>query len=201
MTEAARRRKVYFVTDIEADGPVPGESSMLSFATIAVGEAGDMLGEFEAVLASLPGAAPDPGTIAWFETQPEAYAAARRDPVEPAVVMRRFEAFVHGQAGVAVFAAHPLHFDASWIDHYMRRFLGKPLLPLPRVVDPLFAGGALCIRSFVEGALWPARQDGAYPAEWLGHHAHTHRAIDDARGYAHLLAHGMRLANERRPAA
>ena len=25
------------------------------------------------------------------------------------------------------------------------------------------------------------------PREWLGHHEHTHRAIDDARGYAHLL--------------
>jgi inhibitor of KinA sporulation pathway (predicted exonuclease) len=26
-----------------------------------------------------------------------------------------------------------------------------------------------------------------YPAEWLGGHDHSHRAIDDARGYAHLL--------------
>ncbi len=35
--------------------------------------------------------------------------------------------------------------------------------------------------------------DGPTPG-WLGHHNHTHRAIDDAHGYASLLAHLMQLA-------
>ena len=35
------------------------------------------------------------------------------------------------------------------------------------------------------------------PAEWFGNIEHTHRAIDDARGYAHLLGVLFRLARER----
>lgn len=34
-----------------------------------------------------------------------------------------------------------------------------------------------------------------YPAEWLGDVKHTHRAIDDARGYANLL---IRFTADRR---
>jgi hypothetical protein len=37
--------------------------------------------------------------------------------------------------------------------------------------------------------VWPAwaRDVDRYPADGLGDHEHTHQAIDDARGYAHLL--------------
>ena len=34
--------------------------------------------------------------------------------------------------------------------------------------------------------LWDCATD-RYPPEWLGDHPHSHQAIDDARGYAHLL--------------
>ena len=36
-----------------------------------------------------------------------------------------------------------------------------------------------------------------YPEEWLGGHIHTHRAIDDSLGYAHLLKEMLRHINRR----
>ena len=71
---------VYIVTDIEADGPTPGRNSMIAFASVAVTATGEKKGVFEAVLQPLTGAEPDPDTYAWFQTQPEAWAAATLDP-------------------------------------------------------------------------------------------------------------------------
>ena len=34
------------------------------------------------------------------------------------------------------------------------------------------------------------------PIEWFGDVEHTHRAIDDARGYAHLLVSVLQQARE-----
>jgi hypothetical protein len=80
VTETARDPWTYVVTDIEADGPWPGPNSMRSFASVAATAEGVELNRFEAVLDPLPGAAPNPNTYAWFQTVPEAWAAATKDP-------------------------------------------------------------------------------------------------------------------------
>ena len=43
-------KAIYVVTDIEVDGPVPGKNSMMSLASVAIGEEGNIESEFEAVL-------------------------------------------------------------------------------------------------------------------------------------------------------
>jgi hypothetical protein len=53
----------FVVTDIEADGPSPLDSSMLSFASVACDITGKVLDEFEAVLEPRSGRAPHPDTI------------------------------------------------------------------------------------------------------------------------------------------
>ena len=69
------------MTDIETDGPAPGPNSMIAFASVAVTAAGRQIDEFEAVLEPLPHAQPDPGTSAWWATQPlEVQEAARTNP-------------------------------------------------------------------------------------------------------------------------
>ncbi len=185
----------YVVTDIEATGFRPGRNSMLSFAAVAVTGTGEELGRFEAVLAELPGAEWDPGTRSWFETsEPEALAAATADPREPEEVMADFVGFVSGLPGPRVFAAHPLAFDGSWIDHYLRRFTDHQLLDGLYAADPLFHD-SLCLRSYaaaVTGRFVGDVSPATLPSEWLGDVRHTHRAIDDALGYAHLLAELLR---------
>jgi hypothetical protein len=181
---------IYIVTDCEFDGPTPGQNSLLSFASVALTAAGAVAGEFEATLARLPGAARDRANMAFWDKHPGAWAAATADPQPPAIVMNAFADWVRKRTGDTVFAAHPLAIDGPWIDHYLQRFAGARICEGPWVADRLFKDLPVCIRSYAAGKLgWPFDQCDVptYPAEWLGDHEHTHRAIDDARGYAALL--------------
>ena len=181
---------IYIVTDVEFDGPVPGRHSMLSFASVGVASDGHQHGEFEAVLGELDGASPDPETLEFWQTQPEAFAAATSHPEPPREVMRQFVEWVRSLPGDAIFTAHPLAIDGSWIDFYLQRFTRERLIEGSWRPGRLFRNAPLCLTSFAAGRLaWPIWKCdvGHYPADWLGDHKHTHRAIDDARGYAQLL--------------
>ncbi len=183
---------VYVVTDVEVDGPTPGENSMLSFASVAVNAKGQEIDHFQAVLNTLEGAKPDPLTMAWFRSQPEALAAATDNPQPPKQVISRYVRWVRSLPGHAIFVAHPLGMDGPWIDFYLRRFANIRLLKGPWTGERLFYAGGLCLRSFAAGKLnWPLWECSPenYAAEWLGHCSHTHKAIDDARAYANLMAH------------
>lgn len=195
---------LYFVTDIEADGPSPYENSMLSFATVVLSEGGVPLGEFEATLTPRPDRRADAGTTAWWQTQPEAWAAATAAPQDPATVMPRYADWVEGFDGRRIFAARPLLFDGLWMDTYLHGYAGTRALSVPRHVRPIFAGQGLCIVSFMsalQGKTAVGEASDPLPADWLGDHPHTHRAIDDARGYASLLARLLAMAAGRAGAA
>lgn len=183
---------VYIVTDVEVDGPWPGPNSLRSFASVAVQASGDDLGTFEAVLDPLPGAAPNPDTYAWFQTQPEAWAAATTDPHPASQVMQEYARWVRSLPKSRMFAAHPVAFDGLWIDYYLRRFTNYGLTQGHYETDVLFPGGGMCIRSYAAAITRLPAADvspRSLPSEWLGDVPHTHRAIDDARGYANLLIH------------
>lgn len=186
---------VYVVTDCEFDGPTPGRNSMLSFASVAVTSDGRQVDDFEAVLAPIDGAAPDPDTLAWLKNHPAAYAAATSNPRAAGLVMPEYVNWVRGLPGDPVFASHPLAVDGVWMDFYLRRFTQSRLAEGPWKSARLFRTYGLCIRSFAAGCLaWPLSNCDIhnYPSEWLGDNAHTHRAIDDAKGYACLLARLLR---------
>jgi hypothetical protein len=185
----------YFVTDIECSGFRPGRHSMLSFATVAVTATGEERGRFEAVLAELPDAGWDSRTRAWFENdEPMALVAATTDPRDPGDVMADFIAFADRLPGPRVFAAHPVAFDGLWIDFYLRRFTPYGLRQGPYERDGLF-DVTLCLRSYaaaVTGRYVGDVSPATLPREWLGDVPHTHRAIDDAVGYSHLLVELLR---------
>jgi DNA polymerase III alpha subunit (gram-positive type) len=190
----------YIVTDIEADGPDPDRNSMLSFASVAIDAAGTVLGEFEAVLKPRADRKPNPSTIEWWQSHPEAYAAATRDPVDPAEVMNSFVAWVDGFPGDKVFAARPLLFDGGWIDEYLKTFADARALKGPYRERQIFAGAGIDIPTFacaLFGLPFADVTAETIRAEWVGDHAHTHRAIDDARGYAHFLGRLLVMSRER----
>ena len=181
---------VFVVTDIEVDGPWPGPNSMRSFASVAVTAGGERCDEFEAVLEPLPGARPNPQTHAWFQTVPEAWAAATRDPRPVAQVMGDFVGWVQGLGRTRHFVAAPLGFDGTWIDFYLRRFTSYGVCQGPYETERLFHGPGVCLVSLACGATGgdPASFSvHDLPATWFGDVPHTHEAIDDARGYANLL--------------
>ena len=180
----------YVVTDIEVNGPTPGEHSMLAFASVAIDAEGEEIDCFEAVLETLPGAGADSRTLRWFEGFPDAWAAATTDPQPPEAVMQSYAAWVRSLPGHPIFAAQPLAFDGAWIDYYLRRFAGIRMLKGPWVGERLFFTAGLCIQAFAAGRTGRALHEcsaEAFPAEWLGHVPHNHISIDDARGTANLL--------------
>lgn len=180
----------YVVTDVELDGFEPGTDSMRSFASVAIDPAGHEVGRFEAVLEPLPGSAPNPDTMAWFHTQPPQVWRAATDNARPAnEVMADFADRVRSLGVPAHFAAAPAAFDGGWIDFYLRRFTPYGLVMAPDATEPLFTG-TLCLHSYAAGVTGgdPATftvHD--LPQSWFGDVIHTHRAIDDALGYANLL--------------
>lgn len=181
---------VWVVTDIEVDGPHPGANSMRSLASVATTMSGEMFGEFEAVLEPLSDAAPNPRTKAWFDSEPGAWEAATQNAQPITDVMRRYVDWIMTLPRHRAFCAAPLSFDGTWIDYYLRRFTTYGLHQGPYEDDKLFTGPALCLRSYTSAltgrppAELPAPK---LPQHWLGDVEHTHKAIDDARGFANLL--------------
>jgi hypothetical protein len=181
----------FVVTDIESDGHNPLESSMLSFASVACDVGGKVVAEFEAVLEPRSDRAPSPDTMAWWQTQPEAWKAATSNPEPPETVMPRYADWVESLPGFRVFCAAPMIFDGPWIDHYLWTYAGTRVLGGPYKSRQIFRGGGVCLYTMA-GALrgaeylkWGMQR---VPPAWYGHIEHTHKAIDDARGFVNVLA-------------
>ncbi|MET1006728.1 MAG: hypothetical protein ABWX96_14355 [Propionibacteriaceae bacterium] len=186
----SRRLTSYLVTDIEANGLVPGRHSMISIASVAIDQDGRELDRFEINLEPVEGTSSDPETMAWWDTQPDAWREATIDPVRPGVAVKRFIAWGQNLPGDRIFVAHPLSFDGEYVGWYLDRFAGMPLYDQPRQPGLTVAG--VDLPSLVMGVKGWERQDCGrhnYPEDWLGGHVHSHRAIDDALGYASLLRH------------
>jgi hypothetical protein len=58
--------EIYVSTDVEADGPIPGPNSMLSFGSAAYTGGKELIGTFSANLETLTGATADPKTAEWW---------------------------------------------------------------------------------------------------------------------------------------
>lgn len=59
--------EIYISTDVEADGPIPGSNSMLSFGSAAYLADKTLLSTFTTNLETLPDAKPDPITMEWWQ--------------------------------------------------------------------------------------------------------------------------------------
>src|SRR5260221_13970535 len=95
--------EIYVSTDVEADGPIPGPHSMLSFGSAAFRRGGEMVGTFAVNLELRPGAAPDPRTHEGWLSQPEAWQACRENCEEPAAAIRRHADWVRALPGYTRF--------------------------------------------------------------------------------------------------
>ncbi len=124
-----RRKKampeIYVSTDIEADGPIPGPNSMLSFASAAYTADKTLLSTFSANLLTLPGAVADPKTMEWWKTQPDAWAQCRRDPQQPQTAMPAYVSWLKALPGTPVFVAYPAAYDFMFVYWYLIRFAGE----------------------------------------------------------------------------
>ena len=172
--------EIYVSTDVEADGPIPGPNSMLSFASAAYRPDKTLIATFEANLTLLAGAVPDPKTMEWWRGQPEAWAACRANPREPADVMPEYVAWVKSLPGKPVFVAYPAGYDFMFVYWYMIRFTGE---------SP-FSHSALDIKTYAMALLGTEYRESVkrnMPARWFDNLPHTHVALDDAKGQGALF--------------
>ena len=96
---AMSSKEIYVSTDVEADGPIPGPNSMLSFGSAAYTGGKELIGTFSANLETLPGATADPKTAEWWARQPEAWAACRQELEMPEAAMRRYAVWLKALPG------------------------------------------------------------------------------------------------------
>ena len=183
---------IYVVCDIEADGPIPGPHSMISFGAIAVDKSGKNYGEFEINLQPLKNASPHSETLIWFKhNAPEAFEYTKLNRTYPEVAMNKFGDWLLNLPSPRVMAAHPAPHDFMWLNWYIQNFL-KHRLEKPPFATPFFDiwSSAFDIKSYATAVL---KKDfievhrETYPKELYDNTKHTHRAIDDAREYANLL--------------
>jgi hypothetical protein len=181
-------REVYVSTDIEADGPIPGPHSMLSFGSVAYDDEGHELSTFTRNLETLPGAVGATDTMAWWATQKEAWAACRTNLVAPDVAMADYVAWLEALPGKPVFVGYPVCFDFLFVHWYLHRFVGR---------SP-FSHSALDLKTMAMTLLGePFRYRDAtkrnMPRAWFAEDGgHNHVALDDARGQGHLFVSMMR---------
>jgi len=175
------RPELYVSTDIETDGPIPGANSMLSFASVAYNGEGQELDSFAANLETLPEATPDARTMEWWQKQPEAWAACRRDLRAPADAMVDYDRWLQSLRGRPVFVAYPLLFDMMFVYWYQIRFVGQSPFGHSGIDIKTMAYAALGSRSYRD-----ATKRGM-PEEWFGRTRHSHVALDDARGQGELF--------------
>lgn len=165
--------EIYISTDVETDGPIPGPHSMLSIGSAAYTADKRLVATFSANLETLPGAAPDPKTAAWWATQPDAWAACRTDLETPEQAMRRYLAWIKGLPGKPVFVAYPAGFDFLFVYWYLIRFTGE---------SP-FSHSALDIKTFAMAVMKTGYRDSTkrnMPKKWFDKLPHNHVALDDA---------------------
>jgi hypothetical protein len=167
------KQELYVSTDIEADGPIPGPHSMLSFGSAVYTRDKELISTFEANLETIEGASAHPETTKWWETQPEAWVACRSNLQEPKKAMTDYVTWLKELPGKPVFVGYPASYDFMFVYWYLINFVGE----CP------FSHSALDIKTLAMVGLKSTYRDTSkrrMPKHWFDDLPHTHKALDDA---------------------
>lgn len=171
-------KEVYISVDVETDGPIPGEYSMLSLgaAAFSKGNTSPII-LFGVNLETLPDAKQNPDTMKWWKTQPGAWEACRKNLRSPAEAMSRFVEWVDYVAdreqAKPVLIAYPSGFDFLFVYWYLIKFTGK---------SP-FSFSAVDIKTYAMALMKQGYRESTkkhMPKHWFSEAPHTHCAVDDA---------------------
>jgi hypothetical protein len=166
-------KEIYISCDIESNGPIPGDFSMLSLGAAAFTPDGTLISTFSANLRNLPKASEDPDTMKFWQDNQEAYSATRQDMRDPKQAMEQFVSWVNKQPGKPVFVGYPAGFDFLFVYWYIRHFgLASP-----------FSFSALDIKTFAMAIMKTEYRKSTkknMPKHWFPDDPHTHIAVDDA---------------------
>lgn len=168
-----KERDIYLSVDIEADGPIPGEYSMLSFGVVAYDWLGKEVGEFSANLELLEGAKVCPDTRAFWERNLEAYDITRTNLETPEKAMKDFASWLYDFDRRLTLIGYPVTFDFMFIYWYLIKFTGA---------SP-FGFQGLDIKTLMADYLncsYKETSKSKLPKHWFDR-MHSHVAVEDAR--------------------
>lgn len=186
-------QEIYVSTDIEADGPIPGPNSMLSFGSVAF-DLSDLdnpreIGNFGRNLIQLKDALPDPVTMTEFwDKNQDAWNACRQNQVEPDIAMKEYVDWLMTLPGKVVFVGYPATYDFMWMYWYMMKFVGNCPFKFQGLDAKTYACAILKIP-------FRAASKSNMPKKWFDQSLkHSHLAVDDAREQGIMFAR-MRSQN------
>lgn len=179
--------EIYVSTDVEADGPIPGPHSMLSFGSAAYLADKTLVGTFSANLTTLPGASGHPDTMAWWARNDDAWKACRSDCEAAEVVMPKYVTWLKSLPGKPVFVGYPAAYDFMFVYWYLMRFAGE---------SP-FSHSALDMKTLAMALLKTGYRGATkrnMPKAWFDRLPHTHVALDDAIEQGALFCNMLRIS-------
>ena len=159
----------FIIVDVEADGPIPAEYSMVCFGAVLFNEALDQ--SFYAQTRPISQRfIPEALAVSGFSH--EQHLAFD----DPKMAMEKFAVWIEEcSKGHPVFVSDNLAFDWQFINYYFHRFLGcNPFGFSGRRIGDLYAGLVKDIHKATDWKKYRVTQ-------------HTHNPVDDARGNAEAL--------------
>jgi DNA polymerase III epsilon subunit-like protein len=157
----------YIMVDVESDGPIPGDYSMISFGALVV----------EPSLTKTFYAQLQPISEKWIPESLHISGFTREETLafeEPSAVIARFAAWIEAESsGRAFFISDNNGFDWQFINWYFHHFYGN---------NP-FGHTSNNLGSLYKGIV----KDTFVNFKHLRKTAHTHNALDDAKGNAEAL--------------
>ena len=168
--------EIYVSVDIESDGPIPGDYSMLSIGSAAYYSDENLISTFTVNIAPLEGAKQDSGTMEFWKENSNAWDEIQLNQLPPDKAMVEYadwlDGLVAGTETKLVFVGYPAAFDFSFVHWYMFHFMGR---------DP-FGFYALDLKTYAMATLdtkFVETVKSNMPQEWL-HSKHSHIALADA---------------------
>ena len=159
----------YIIVDVEADGPIPAQFSMVSFGAVVFDDRLDrtFYGKTRPISDRF---VPEALAVSGFTRE------QHLGFDDPKAVMESFAAWLAQESkGRPVFVSDNVAFDWQFINYYFHRFLERnPFGFSGRRIGDLYAGLV---------------KDASRATEWKKYRvtAHTHNPVDDARGNAEAL--------------
>jgi DNA polymerase III epsilon subunit-like protein len=159
----------FVIVDVESDGPVPAEYSMVCFGAVLFNDALDK-SLYAQVRPISERFVPEALAISGFSREQHLTFD------DPTPIMEKFETWLEEHSkGRPIFVSDNLAFDWQFINYYFHRFLGRnPFGFSGRRIGDIYAGLV---------------KDAYRATEWKKYRVtkHTHNPVDDARGNAEAL--------------
>jgi hypothetical protein len=181
--------ETFISIDVETNGRVPGQNSMISLGAAAFDEQ-KLLDTFSVNLRPLLGAKEDPDTMAWWKRFPEAYEAATKNAL-PAIVAIKLFVMWYEQYPNPAFVFYPAKFDAPFVYTYLYTFGKKDFITSPPLYD------IKTMAAMVMDVPVGQADKRHWPRTWKTKHRHDHVAVNDAveqgEQFLKILAEQKRL--------